>query len=222
MPWLLKMHGDVADPSSIVLTREQYLEYGDEWAPLTGLVQAMLLPIVLTREQYLEYGDEWAPLTGLVQAMLLTRHVLFVGFSLDDDNFARLAYQVRRVLKRAGAAQGRDGAVAARGPRAQGALGVRPRLPRAWARSQSEEEAAERGRQDRLAARRLEIFLDRLTWRASTTRGGTERFLLDRDYDAMPRAEAEVRLREGLRQLTHKVGPVSRETAAVAARSVRA
>lgn len=57
--WLLKMHGCVSDPSSIVLTREDYLRY----------------------------SDRRAALAGIVQALLITRHMLFVGFSLRDDNF---------------------------------------------------------------------------------------------------------------------------------------
>lgn len=82
--WLLKMHGDVQRPGSLVLTREQYLRF-----------------------------DELnAALAGVVQALLLTRHMLFVGFSLVDDNFARLAHQVHRVL-RGGQAQRKVGTVLA-------------------------------------------------------------------------------------------------------------
>lgn len=66
--WLLKMHGCVADPASIVLTREDYLRYDHR------------------REA----------LSGIVQALLITKHMLFVGFSLTDDNFHRIADAVRR------------------------------------------------------------------------------------------------------------------------------
>ncbi|APR78376.1 Hypothetical protein A7982_03723 [Minicystis rosea] len=66
--WLLKMHGCVTDPDHIVLTREDYLRYDQ-------------------RRQ---------ALAGIVQALLMTRHMLFIGFSLKDDNFHRIADAVRR------------------------------------------------------------------------------------------------------------------------------
>lgn len=68
--WLLKMHGCVTTPGDIVLTREDYVRY----------------------------GERSAALAGIVQAMLITRHMLFVGFSLDDDNFHRIVDAVRRAL----------------------------------------------------------------------------------------------------------------------------
>lgn len=66
--WLLKMHGCVSEPDGIVLTREDYLRYDQ-------------------RRQ---------ALAGIVQALLMMRHMLFVGFSLQDDNFHRIADAVRR------------------------------------------------------------------------------------------------------------------------------
>ncbi len=67
--WLLKMHGCLSDPDKIVLTRESYIRYEAN------------LPA----------------LAGIVQAFLLTRHVLFVGFSLTDDNFHRIFDAVRHI-----------------------------------------------------------------------------------------------------------------------------
>ncbi len=67
--WLLKMHGCLSDPARVVLTRSSYTRY-DERLPA---------------------------LAGLVQAFLVTRHVLFVGFSLADDNFHRVVDAVRRL-----------------------------------------------------------------------------------------------------------------------------
>ncbi len=69
--WLLKMHGCVRRPSDIVLSRRHYLRY----------------------------EERRAALTGIVQAMLITKHMLFVGFSLQDDNFHRIADAVRRALQ---------------------------------------------------------------------------------------------------------------------------
>jgi len=60
--WLLKLHGCVSHPDDIVLTREHYMRYQ-------------------TRR---------SALSGIVQSLLITRHMLFVGFSLRDDNFHRI------------------------------------------------------------------------------------------------------------------------------------
>ncbi|MCE9561396.1 MAG: SIR2 family protein [Planctomycetes bacterium] len=67
--WLLKMHGCLSDADRVVLTRSSYTRY-DERLPA---------------------------LSGMVQAFLVTRHVLFVGFSLSDDNFHRIVDAVRRI-----------------------------------------------------------------------------------------------------------------------------
>jgi SIR2-like domain len=56
---------------------------------------------VLTREDYLEYGRTRGALLGIVQALLITRHMLFLGFSVDDDNFIRIAHDVRSAVRRA-------------------------------------------------------------------------------------------------------------------------
>ena len=68
--WLLKLHGGPYD-------REH---------------------LVLSRNDYLRFEGEGAALAGVVQAMLLTRHMLFVGYSLSDDNFHRIAHQARAAL----------------------------------------------------------------------------------------------------------------------------
>src|SRR5205814_2080317 len=68
--WLLKMHGCVTRPDEIVLTREDYLRYD-------------------MRRQ---------ALAGIVQALLITHQMLFIGFSLTDDNFHRIVDAVRRAV----------------------------------------------------------------------------------------------------------------------------
>lgn len=60
------MHGDVARPDSIVLTRRHFVRYD-----------------AATR-----------PAGSMLQALLLTRHLLFVGASLNDDNVSRLVHEV--------------------------------------------------------------------------------------------------------------------------------
>ncbi|TLM71636.1 SIR2 family protein [Pseudarthrobacter sp. NamB4] len=68
--WLLKLHGSVSEPESIVLTRDDYLGYKSN------------------REA----------LSALVKAHLLTHHLLFVGFGLADDHFHEIVHDVRRAL----------------------------------------------------------------------------------------------------------------------------
>jgi hypothetical protein len=68
--WLLKMHGDIN-----------------------------LGSIVLSRDDYLQYDNVRRPMASIVQAQLLTRHMLFVGFSMGDDNLTRLARDVGRFIE---------------------------------------------------------------------------------------------------------------------------
>ncbi|MEM1347783.1 MAG: SIR2 family protein [Myxococcota bacterium] len=69
--WILKMHGCINHPDDIVVTREDYMRY----------------------------AERRNALAGIVQALLLTKHMLFVGFSLEDDNFHRIADDVRKVVR---------------------------------------------------------------------------------------------------------------------------
>lgn len=55
--------------------------------------------IVLTKQDYIRYEDRFAALAGIVQSTLLTRHLLFVGFSLEDDNFQRIFDSVRKASR---------------------------------------------------------------------------------------------------------------------------
>lgn len=66
-PWILKLHGDVEDPGRIVLTRRHFVRFD-----------------ALTR-----------PAGALLQSLLMTRHLLVVGVSLNDDNVVRLAHEVQ-------------------------------------------------------------------------------------------------------------------------------
>jgi hypothetical protein len=51
--------------------------------------------MVFTRDSYLAMTRQSRALMGLVQAMLLTRHMIFVGYSLRDEDFHELMYEVR-------------------------------------------------------------------------------------------------------------------------------
>ena len=65
--WLLKLHGT--------------LEHHDS--------------ITLTREDYQSLARNHGALLGLVQGMLLTKHMLFVGYSLTDEDFHEVMAEVR-------------------------------------------------------------------------------------------------------------------------------
>lgn len=158
--WLLKMHGCLSDPSRVVLTRSSYTRY-DERLPA---------------------------LAGLVQAFLVTRHVLFVGFSLADDNFHRVVDAVRRLRSEA------------RRPAHFGtalALGHGGLTEVLWdrdirrVRMTNHEQLSEADRAE--AARRLEIFLDYLV---SRTRDAAH-LLVGERFDPLL-TDGERALRDGL------------------------
>ena len=134
--WLLKMHGCVSDPERIVLTRSSYTRY-DEHLPA---------------------------LTGMVQAFLVTRHVLFVGFSLADDNFHRIVDAVRRLRHSAGS-RDRFGTVLTLG---NGGL-TEVLWEHDLERVRMDERKEGAGFPAAEAARRLEIFLDYLVSRTRDT-----------------------------------------------------
>lgn len=68
--WLLKLHGTVTDPGSIVLTRDDYLSF----------------------------TSDRTALSSLVKATLMTRRLLFVGFGVNDPHFHEIVHDVRRSL----------------------------------------------------------------------------------------------------------------------------
>ena len=142
-PWLLKLHGDAAHPDSIVLTREEYLQFGD------------------TR----------AALAGVLHSLLLTRHVLFVGTSMQDDDLIRIAHQVRSAVRRPGAEPGR---------RAGTVLALRedPARSRLWERDVTTVAMSPADAAPAEAARRLEVLLDLIGCLSTPPTG----YLLDPSY----------------------------------------
>jgi hypothetical protein len=143
--WLLKLHGSVTHPDDIVLTREDYLRY----------------------------ADRRAALAGIVQALLITRHMLFVGFSLTDDHFQRIVDDVRKVITTVdhpGAVSGPFGTALL--------LRADPLLEELWRNDLNLVGMSETGGH---AARQLEILLDTLLAEASS---GTSP-LLDPAYDGL-------------------------------------
>ena len=151
--WLLKMHGCVDWPDDIVLTREDYLRY----------------------------DRRRAALAGIVQALLITKHIFFVGFSLNDDNFHRIADAVRQAIAPEPEAAGSDedagkGDQAGREPFGTCVTLFRNELfetlwqgDMAWVRMGADDETRLSADDWRtrlpVAARRLEIFLDYLAFR---------------------------------------------------------
>jgi hypothetical protein len=141
-PWLLKLHGDAAHPQSVVLTREEYLQL----------------------------GDSRAALAGVLHALLLTRHVLFVGTSMLDDDLIRIAHQVRSAVRFDGAGTRRSGTVLAlREDRARARL---------WEQDVETVTMAAADAPSPEAARRLEVLLDLIGCLSTPPTG----YLLDPAY----------------------------------------
>ncbi|MVA74492.1 hypothetical protein GC722_00350 [Auraticoccus sp. F435] len=78
--WLLKMHGSVDEPASIVLTRADFAGY----------------------------DGASRPAGAVLQAVLLTTHLLVVGTSMTDDNVLRLVHEVVQYRKRSKKKGGQD------------------------------------------------------------------------------------------------------------------
>lgn len=74
-PWILKMHGDVEHPDTIILSRSDFIRY----------------------------GSSHGPAGAVLQSLMLSRHLLVVGASLTDDNFLRLAYEVEEYVAKSAA-----------------------------------------------------------------------------------------------------------------------
>jgi hypothetical protein len=145
-PWLLKLHGDAAHPASVVLTREEYLQF----------------------------GDSRAALAGVLQSLLLTRHVLFVGTSMLDDDLVRIAHQVRSALQLQGSPSGRrSGTVLA--------LREDPARARLWERDVETVAMGSPDTPSAEAARRLEVLLDLIGCLSTPPTG----YLLDPAYRGM-------------------------------------
>lgn len=72
-PWLLKLHGSLDHPEQVVLTRTDFL--------------------TMARDK--------SALFGIVQALLVTKHLLFVGYSLSDEDFHQLVDEIRIAIESA-------------------------------------------------------------------------------------------------------------------------
>jgi SIR2-like domain len=151
-PWLLKMHGDVAHEESLTLTRTDFVRF----------------------DAYRR------PLAGVLQTLLMSRHVLFVGASLNDDNVLRLVYETAEFLHRHG-----------RGPEMGTVVTLRPDELRSSLYEGQFSFVATGGEDatDEDAARQVEILLDAVATYASSTSA----YLLDPRYEALLDDEGERR-----------------------------
>jgi hypothetical protein len=152
--WLLKLHGTVSKPESIVFTRDHYL---NSFRTSRALI-------------------------GLVQAMLFTRHMLFVGYGLRDEDFHELVYEVKSAFP--------DGKMSKLGTTIalfddplqvelwSPILDVVPMRPSPSGRAPSAEEVSD-------AARDAERFLDLIGMLASSRSA----FLLDSHYEGVKSAD---------------------------------
>lgn len=172
--WLLKLHGCITRPDDIVLTRDDYLRY----------------------------AERRAALAGIVQALLITRHMLFVGFSLSDDNFHRIVHDVRNAVRLNVTPQ--DGSRFG-----TALLPVRePFVEELWSRDIQVVSLGENG-DIAEAARRMEIFLDLLALEAFRATP----HLLDDTYDGILTHEERV-MREAVRRLKASIPEDLRESPA--------
>jgi hypothetical protein len=172
LPWLLKLHGDIARPETLVLS-------GTDYDRLKGTGGALY---------------------GLVQGLMLTGHLLFVGFSLQDEDFLVLASAVQRV--RHEAEEATDGTMPLAGTALALYDGTLPSAP--W-RGDLDIRPVSDVKDDRIAARTLEVFLDRLVWEADRRRELRAEYLLDERYDGGFNELADQALREGLRRLVREL-----------------
>lgn len=159
--WLLKLHGTVTRRHDMVLTRSDYLD----------------MP--------LHYGA----LMGLVQGLLMMRHMMFVGYSLQDEDFHELVHEVRSATK-------------GRSPHGQLAtvltLDENELQRELWSEELQFVPMTKRGTHPDTAARQLEVFLDLVGYLSTTSAA----FFLDPTYAAVA---GEPELREALSQLAKQI-----------------
>lgn len=195
--WILKMHGDIRHPDSLVLSRSQFVDY----------------------------SSAHGPVGSIVQSLMLTKHLLVVGTSLTDDNFLRLAYEITNYLERnAGFASPKEGteplgtvlalkAEPAKQELWKGTLALisASQTPDPDTSGLPPESVAEHWRQvESERARDLSIMLDFIAMHAAP-----ENYLLDQRYAALlsrdeqlVAGQASAALRE-VRSLAGDAGPTS-------------
>lgn len=168
-PWLLKLHGSVEDGRG---------------------------EIVLTRQHYQDLAEQRGALLGLLQAMLLTRHMLFVGYSLSDEDFHTVMSDVRRVTK--GAARVGTALTLFENQLLQDLWSTDIDVVNLWHAPIGDQKV-----DTAAAARRLQIFLDLVGHLAADMSG----FLLTDGYEEGVLTEEETQLRSALKDLQQRLPP---------------
>lgn len=164
-PWLLKLHGSLDE-----LNRQDH--------------------IVLTRPDYMSLARDRSALFGIVQALLVTKHLLFVGYSLSDEDFHQLVDEIR---------------IAIGSPDSEHVLGTvlttsKWPLARLWDDLLRIEQI---GRTTDLPNRHLQIFLDRVAHLATPH----DSYLLDESFAGLlDPAEARIASSlEGVQRVVEEV-----------------
>lgn len=145
--WLVKMHGCVDRPQDIVITKEDYELY----------------------------QDRRACLQGIVQSLLVTKHMLFLGFSLTDPNFHSVMDSVRRATRSYRSQQVSLGTSVQLQPNAELAQLFQEDLAFAWMSDEARPISIS------CAARMADIFLDCLNSHAQSAVD----FIANPIYDSM-------------------------------------
>ncbi|GJF12684.1 SIR2 family protein [Mycolicibacterium cyprinidarum] len=154
--WLLKLHGTVDNSQELILTRSDYLQ----------------MP------------KQYGALMGLVQGMLLMRHMMFVGYSLKDEDFHELIHEVRSARGTSSAGSAATGTILTlfddelERELWEDDLHV---VPMVLGRREAKDVA--------VVARQLEIFLDLVGYLATTSAA----FFLDLSYRVLSDDEKELR-----------------------------
>ncbi len=152
--------------------------------------------IVITKTDFEELQHDYGALQAVIESLLLTSHLMFVGFSMADLDFTEAVEKVRKVRARAD----NDtlppvATVLALHPRAvskQKDFDIVPMLD---------------GEDHPEAARLLEIFLDRISWEATTHESASDSYLLHPYYrDVFADDKATIQLRELLDPFVKKMG----------------
>jgi SIR2-like domain len=169
-PWLLKLHGS--------------LHHGKK-------------DIVLSRSDYMRLRHQRGALYGIVQALLVTKHLLFVGYSLKDEDFHELADEIRTALEPTASEPARLGTVLTIEDSAWGGL---------WGDLLDVVQIGHGPPE--VAARRLQIFLDRLAHLATSHYA----YLLDSSFEGLLAAE-ERQLATSLREVEQLVSASTHPTA---------
>lgn len=167
-PWLLKLHGSLDQ-----LDREDH--------------------IVLTRPDYMSLARERSALFGIVQALLVTKHLLFVGYSLSDEDFHQLVDEIRIAI---GPSNGKD---------VLGTVVTTAKWPlaRLWDDLLRVEQI---GAEAELPNRQLQVFLDRVAHLATPH----DAHLLDESFAGLLDSE-EGRIASSLKAVQRVVDDVLRK-----------